>query len=246
MSSVHKHNNEATPKPQQPSPPVVNPPTSTPVDTGGPNRPPMLTREQYVKLNDDIFHGRIKVSPYNDRAYVLLREDSGKSNRNKFIDPLILRQGGDLGNAYCQFGQQDKMDACAVHLGIPRKYWPYPEGGGTQRVAGAVDSKYKTSTPKPGCFITVEYGNSGKGHIEDAVTILEAIDAALDGWKIKTNAFNTTIDGDDAIVRDGQGAGVATRKIFPHWKQGDTTVYLRAFVDHYLIYMDAYKKFYNV
>lgn len=213
--------------------PVKNPPKDTSAPIKG-----MLTREQYVALDIAIFNGDTHVTPYNDHKYVTLRETSG-SNRSKGIDALIKRQGGSLGDAYCQFGQQDKMDAMAQHLGIPRKLWAYPEGGGTQRVFEKTDAKYKRETPLPGCYWTVQYNHGGKGHIEDVVEVINST-------KVKTAAFNTTIDADDNIVRDGQGAGFATRPVFKERKQGDDVVTTRGFVDHYLIYVDAYKKLHNV
>lgn len=207
-----------------------------------PNVKKLLTREEYNQLNDLIFEAKVKVPPYTDYPYFTLRETNG-NNRSKGIDALITRQGGSLGDAYCQFGQQDKMDAVALHLGIPRKMFNYPEGGGTQRVFNAVDPKYKTDTPKAACFVTVEYNNSGKGHIED---VREVVKISGDGHTVKTRAFNTTIDGDDSIARDGAGAGFATRTIKKEWVQGKDTVRLRGYVDHYAIYVDAFKKFYNV
>lgn len=180
-----------------------------------------------IQLNEKLYC----VSVPNERIIVRMKD------RTAFV----------VGN--CQFGQQDKMDALALHLKIPRKYWNYPEGGGTQRVWGLVDEKYKRSFevgPLPGCFATVEYNNSGKGHIEDVYIVLEKVFVTgniLSGWKVRTKAFNTTIDGDDSIVRDGAGAGIATRKLLKSWKQGEDTVNLKGFVDHYSIYCDAYKKF---
>lgn len=208
---------------------------SEPVKNNQPVDPKkLLTREEYVNLHLDIFLGYKSVAPYTDYSYSLLREDKGK-NRSAGIDALIKRQGGSLGDAYCQFGQQDKLDAVAQHLGIPRKLFAYPEGGGTQRVFDAVAAKYKTNTPKPGCYWTVEYNNSGKGHIEDIFRILP-------GSEVQTMAFNTNIDGDDKVVRDGQGAGVATRTLFKEKHQGSDVVLTRGYVDHYLIYVDAYNK----
>lgn len=237
MAALNKHTATQTPAPPV-KPPSQQPTTPPVVDTGGPTRPPMLSREQYVKVNHDIFSGTIKVSPYNDLPYFLLREKAGTSNRSKEIDALILRQGGDFGNAYCQFGQQDKMDAVAMYLKIPRKHWNYPEGGGTQRVFSLVDSKYKFDKPLPGMFWTVQYNHGDKGHIEDVYDFRDGVAYTL--------AFNTTIDGDDTIVRDGQGAGFATRPVFKEKHQGKDIVTTKGFVDHYLIYCDAYKKFYNV
>lgn len=217
--------------------PVEKPPVKVPKDLKK-----LLGRDEYNDLNNAIFEGRIKVRPYTDYPYVNLRETNG-NNRSKGIDPLIRRQGGDVGNAYCLFGQQDKMDGLAEHLGIPRKFWNYPEGGSTQRVFDATDAKYKRSTPKPACFVTIEYNKSGKGHIEDVSEVHKVID---DLHVIKTRAFNTTIDGDDSVNRDGAGAGYATRNIRKEWKQGSDTVRLRGYVDHYLIYVDAHKKFYGI
>lgn len=223
----------ATPAPvKEPSAPVTGTP-STPIPIKG-----MLSREEYVKLDIAIFKADVKVAPYNDHKYETLRESSG-SNRSKGIDALIKRQGGSLGDAYCQFGQQDKMDALAVHLNIPRKLWNYPEGGGTQRVFEKTDAKYKRETPLAGCFWTVQYNHGGKGHIEDVVEVISST-------KVKTAAFNTTIDGDDTIVRDGQGGGFAIRPLFKEKRQGDDVVTTRGFVDHYLIYVDAFKKLHNV
>ena len=195
----------------------------------------MLTREEYVDLNIRIFTGDVKVSPYNDYSYDELRETNG-NNRSKGIDALIKRQGGDLGNAYCQFGQQDKMDALAQYLKIPRKNWNYPEGGSTQSVFNKVDAKYKRETPIAGSFWTVQYNGEHKGHIEDVAEVLQ------DGKSVMNLAFNTSIDGDDRVVRDGAGAGVAIRPVFKTKHQGSDTVVTRGFVDHYLIYQDAFKK----
>lgn len=223
-------------KPNTNIPVVIPPPPSSPS--------PLLTREQYNSLNLAIFEGRLKVSPYNEQPYAYLREDRGRKNRNKWIDLIINRQGGSLGDAYCQFGQQDKLDAVAMHLKIPRKYFNYPEGGGTQRVFDKVNDDYKRKTPLEACFVTVEYNDSGKGHIEDVLDVVQKVDD--DSFKLLTMAFNTNIDGDDSIVRDGQGGGFATRTISPVMKQGNDTVKLRGYVDHYLIYVDAYKKFHNI
>lgn len=197
------------------------------------NKDGLLTREQYVELNKAVFTGKTEVSPFTQFAYEKLRETAGK-NRSKGIDLLITRQGGSLGDAYCQFGQQDKMDAMAKLSDIPRKLWNYPEGGGTQRVFDKVDDKYKTSTPKAGCFVTVEYNNSGKGHIEDICQILP-------NNRTLNMGFNTDIDSSDTVVRDGQGAGFVERPLFKEMKRGSDTVRLRGYVDHYLIYVDAFK-----
>ena len=229
---------KSTPKVGQPkvdAPKPVEPSTPTPVIT---NPKKLLTRDEYVAINKAIFEGVLNIQPYTTYPYHLLRETNG-NNRSKGIDALIKRQGGSLGDAYCQFGQQDKFDAVAQHLGMSRKLFAYPEGGGTQRVFESVDTKYKTTTPKPGCFWTVEYNNSGKGHIEDIFNILP-------NGEVMTLAFNTSIDGDDTLVRDGAGAGIATRKFFTEKKQGSDVVRLRGYVDHYLIYVDAYRKHYNV
>lgn len=225
---------KSAPKVEQPkanTPPKTEPTKPTPVVT---NPKKLLTREEYVAIHKAIFEGQTKESPFTDYPYFLLRETNG-NNRSKGIDALIKRQGGSLGDAYCQFGQQDKLDAVAQHLGISRKLFAYPEGGGTQRVFDKVDAKYKTTIPKPGCFWTVEYNNSGKGHIEDIFQILP-------GSEARTLAFNTTIDGDDKVVRDGAGAGIATRTFFKEKHQGGDVVRLRGYVDHYLIYVDAFNK----
>lgn len=231
--------------------PVVNQPSQPPVNNGIPK---MLTREEWVNLDYNIFMGRIKVSPYNDEYdYFKLREKTGK-NDHLGIYALTERQGGERYQAYCQYGQQDKLDAKAKHLNIPRKLFAYPEGGGTQRVFNKVDKKYIRTVaqgPLIGCFATVVYNGTGvdgeSGHIEDIFKVIGYVQKGAEIiWNVQTLAFNTNIDGDDSIVRDGAGAGIATRALAPRWKQKNDTVTLRGYVDHYLIYVDAYKKHYKL
>lgn len=202
-----------------------------------------MTREELNSLDTLILEGKIQVPPYTDYPYVKLREDAGKKNRNKWIDLLIGRQGGSLGNAYCQFGQQDDIDALAKATGIDRKFWLYPEGGSTQTVFGTVKSRFITTVAKAMCLWTVQYNGKWEGHIERVKKVVtQAVAGATTvGDKLLMFGFNTDIDGDDAIARDGQGAGYVTRKFFKEVKVKENHVVSKGFVDLYLIYLEAYE-----
>ncbi len=223
-------------KPQQ-NKPVDSPPPVHQEYNGEVPHGRMMTRDEYISVKKALMEGKLKSAPYGN--YVNWREDAGNKNKSKLISPMVLRQGGDPGQPYCQYGQQDGMDGMAYVTGIPRHKWAYPEGGGTQKVFNKTPDKYKSKTAKPGSFVTVVYNGTGKdtdsGHIEDMFEIYAG------GQRSYNFGFNTNIDGDDSIVRDGQGAGWVTRPLFETMKQGKDIVTLRGYTDHYLIYQDAYK-----
>lgn len=181
----------------------------------------VMTREFFVKAYQDIFNAK-----YNG-----IRE-RGK-NRHPVIDAIIKAQGGKLGDPYCQFGQQQMIDDLCVFFGIDRKKLKYPEGGGTQRVAAAVDKKYIVSSPLVGCLQTVEYNASGKGHIE-------FICAVKSPKETLNAAFNSNVDG-SGNIRDGEGIGYVSRPIFKEMKVGKNIVRHKAYVDLYAIFVDAIK-----
>ncbi len=184
----------------------------------------LLTREQLNELSTSIIN----------KYYLTVRETHGK-NRSPEIDALIKRQGGGLGNAYCQFGQQDHLDELAKATGIDRRLWNYPEGGSTQTVIRAVDKKYISMTPIALGLWTIQYVPNWTGHIE----LIKGINT--DGT-LKMFGFNTSIKTPDKVVRDGEGAGYINRKFFTSATYGSQKVETRGIVDLYLIYVDAFNK----
>lgn len=198
----------------------------TPVETNPPQKEEstqiQLTRDAFVKKYRDIF----------DSKYNGIRETKGK-NRHPVIDAIIGAQGGKLGQPYCQYGQQQMIDDLCAFFGVDRRKLKYPEGGGTQKVAAAVDKKYILDVPIAGCLKTVEYNAAGKGHIEFICSVIspkETLNAA----------FNSNVDGSDNI-RDGEGIGYVHRPIFKEMKVGKNIVRHKAYVDLYAIFIDAMK-----
>ncbi len=195
-------------------------------------KPGMLTREQLNDLYLEICFGVKKIS-FLKRPYVLYRETAGK-NRSTDIDSLITRQGGKLGQAYCQYGQQDSIDAIAEATQIPRKLFDYPEGGGTQKTIERINKKYVVNEPNIMCLTTWQYNNGDTGHIEMIVALLVGF--------TKNFGFNTDIDGDDKVVRDGQGCGYTKRNTLKSQYINGNLVEVKAYVDFYAIYADAFNK----
>lgn len=215
-------------------------PVKKPESISVPQKTKLLSREELNNLANLLIEGKIKNSPYG--PYLNWRETSG-SNKSPDISPMIIRQGGTPGDPYCQFGRQDEIDGLAQYLEIPRKKWPYPEGGSTQRVHKLVDPKYKTLHAKVMCLWTVNYNGGSTGHIERICKMLSVSTSAATtpGDKFLMHGFNTNIDADQTIVRNGQGAGWVNRTYFKTKQQGSDKITSLEFVDLYLIYVDAHK-----
>lgn len=185
---------------------------------------PAPTRTEFTNIVKGIFEGTIpsKLGGYNNE-----RETHGK-NRSPKLDKLIKSQGGSLGDAYCLWGQQYLLDAVCEHLGIARKTVMIPEGGGTQKTVARTPARFVTMKRKPGCMITWRNGKTGLGHVEFVCG-----DAGANGF-FPCIGFNTTVDGDDNVVRDGQGCGYTSRVEDP-----SGALFLLGYTDVYAAVIEA-------
>lgn len=142
--------------------------------------------------------------PTKNGPYKNIRETQGK-NRSPQIDPLIKRQGGKLGDAYCLWGQQEILDELCAYYGLNRKDVPIPEGGGTQKEFSIIPKRFKVAAPVAVGWAFWRHKN-GTGHVECSLS------GPIEGTSVfKTFGFNTTAHGND-VVRDGQGAGYMSRE----------------------------------
>lgn len=184
------------------------------------------TRDEMLKVLVGMCEGTI---PTNVGPYKLIRETKGK-NRSPEIDKLIKAQGGSLAEPYCQYGQQEMLDELCRYYKLDRKLVQIPEGGSTQTVWSLVPKQYKLEEPGVLCWVTWRHGTSYQGHVEMCLT--EAVKG-----KYKTFGFNTTVDGDDKVVRDGQGAGYMDRRT---GTIGDMNV--KGYTDVYQAIVDAMER----
>lgn len=181
------------------------------------------TRDQMLRVAIAMIEGKI---PVKAGAYKLIRETEGK-NRSVAIDGLIQRQGGKLGEAYCQYGQQEFLDELCAYYGIDRKKVKLPEGGGTQSIFNKIDQKYRRQAYEAMCWITwQQLLDPNKGHV--GLTLEK-----MKGNFFRTFEFNTTAYGDD-VVRDGQGAEYVKRTDGP-----TASMKVRGFTDVYQAIVDA-------
>jgi lysozyme family protein len=185
-----------------------------------------LTREQFNEVVLRIIRGDVKTShnPYNN-----WRETNGK-NRSEKIDALIKRQGGSLGDAYCQWGQNELVDAICEYLKIDRKKFPYKEGGSTQTVWSETPSKYKKDKANYACNVTWQYNKTWKGHVGYVYDYTHN--------DILTFEFNTTPNEKD-VNRDGEGSGFCIRPNVKSKTIGSNYVETKGFIDIYEMYLDV-------
>lgn len=218
-------NSSATGSPSNAGKPTPTPVATPPVKPAA--RPP--TREEVLAVVLDLIEGRR--ANRLGLAYKLIREDQGK-NRAKAIDLLILGQGGELAEPYCQYGQQELIDELCRVYKIDRKKVVIPEGGGTQRVFDTTPEHLKRSVPDALTWITWSYGN-GHGHVGMCLAKAQA-------KLVRTFEFNTSAYGDE-IVRDGEGAEYCSRSI-EGGKLGSQAVTIRGYIDVYQALVDAWPK----
>lgn len=159
------------------------------------------TRKEMVQVIKDMCTGKIKTK---NGPYEGIRETKGK-NRDPQIDAIILRQGGSLGQPYCQWGMQEILDELCDYYGVSRKSVDIPEGGGTQDVYRRSPERFKHAKVVFPSWRTWKKGNTGLGHVEMA---LETISEGL----YKMFGFNTSVKGSE-VARDGEGCGFTKR---PH------------------------------
>lgn len=182
------------------------------------------SRDSMARLIANLITG-LEKSPVG--PYRALRETDG-NNRSKTLDAMIRRQGGNLGDAWCMFFQQQMLDDLCAIYGVSRKLVKIPEGGSTQSVIEATPSKYRLSSPKICTMIIWRRGTTWTGHVGVVLKILSpTIFETFEG-----NTSADQIGGE--IIRDGQGA-------FP--KKRTTTGYgsmqVRGYIDFYQAICDA-------
>jgi hypothetical protein len=178
------------------------------------------TRDQVAAVARQIITGAIPNRlgiPYQN-----IRETGGP-NRSPAIDAIIRKHGGGVGQPYCQYGQQELLDAICAHYGVNRARVRLPVGGSTQGVYNMVPAKYKRRQAAPMCWITWSAG-PGKGHVG-------MVFAA--GRRLSTFEFNTTASK-SRVIRNGQGAAWCDRS---PGSLGRMRV--RGFVDVYQALADA-------
>lgn len=187
-----------------------------------------LTREGVLKVYRDMCEGKIKTK---NGPYVLVRETKGK-NRSKQIDAINLDQKSYLGAPYCMNGQQDALDELCKYFGIDRRKVRFKETASCDSAFRWIEKNAKEfllDRPKPMVYVIYQYSD-GTGHIECCLT-----EADVRGI-FETFGFNTNIDGDDAVVRDGQGAGYVKRNI-----RGYGSAKVRGYFDVYAALEEAKK-----
>jgi hypothetical protein len=185
------------------------------------------TREEFDQAILGLITGTI-YSPIG--RYDQIKEDPGRSNRSLAIDTMIKLQGGNLGDPYCQLGQQQVLDDLCAHFGVKRKYVEIPEGGSTQLVYNVIPEKYKMQNPASGYWVTWVVDGTYKGHVGMCLS------GGVNG-QFKTFEFNTTIKKDGGVVRDGEGFAIAMRK-----QSGMGSMKVRGYVDIYAAIVDGIKK----
>ena len=182
------------------------------------------TREEMAKVIINLING-ITQSPSG--PYRALRETDG-NNRSKMLDAMIKRQGGNLGDAWCMFFQQQMLDDLCAIYGVSRKLVKIPEGGSTQSVIEATTSKYRLSAPKVCTQVIWRRGTTWTGHVGMVLKLVSST-------KFETFEGNTSADQiGGEIIRDGQGA---------YFKQRTTSGYgqmqVRGYIDVYQAICDA-------
>lgn len=190
---------------------------------------PVPTREEFSQMLTDIFEGKL---PTRFGPFLNVRETHGK-NRSPKLDPMIKSQGGSLADAYCLWGQQYDLDEVCTYLGVDRKLVKIPEGGGTQDVLRRTPARFITTKRKLACFITWRHGKTGLGHVERVCLETTHMDT-VDKDYFQCIGYNTTVDGDDRIVRDGQGCGYTNRL-----ERGTGDMFLLGYTDVYLAVIEA-------
>lgn len=182
------------------------------------------TRAEMSVVLNDLIEGRLPNS--HGKAYKEFRESAGK-NRSPEIDSLIKKQGGTLGQSYCQYGCQDMLDELCAYYKVDRTKVNIPEGGGTQDVFSKCHSKYRVDKPDVLRLVTWRHADSWQGHVGMCLS-------SPNPKKIfKTFEFNTSAGG-VGVVRDGDGAAYKDRSL-----DGFGTMKIRGFIDVYEAIVDA-------
>lgn len=157
-------------------------------------------------------------NPFTKTPYMKFRESEGK-NRSKDIDALIIRNNGQMADAYCMFGQQDILRAVEIKFNIK---FDLPRTGSTQKFFNNTKNEYKHADPKPYSLGIYQYGDEYKGHA--VLCLTEYIDPEKEYFT--TFEFNTSADAGPNIERDGQGCYFKKRPV-----DGHGSMHLRGFVD---------------
>jgi len=160
------------------------------------------TRSEMLNVAAGMVEGTIqtRVGPYRN-----IKETSG-NNRSPAIDKILVTQGGEFGDPYCQYGQQEFLDELCRYYDVPRKSVDLPKGGSTQLVWSKIPDKYKRLSPSPLCWVTWRHSNTGKGHVGMCFGLPTDI-------YFKAFEFNTSVTEDGSVERDGQGAHWTRRSV---------------------------------
>ena len=180
------------------------------------------TREEMLQVVLDLISGKIR--PRIGFGYADIRETQGK-NRSPALDTLIRRQGGALGDPYCQFGLQEMLDDLCAHYKINRKSVRLPEGGSTQSVFESTPKEFKHSQPLPMRWVTWRKGDSWRGHVG-------IVTGPVKNGLFQTFEFNT--GPGPGVVRDGDGAFFKSRDL-----DGYGDMRLRGYIDVYQAVTEA-------
>ncbi len=172
-----------------------------------------LESEIAAYIDDLIMKGA--QNPFTKTPYKDFRESEGK-NRSKDIDALIIRNGGNMADAYCMFGCQDILRSVEIKFNIK---FDLPKTGSTQKFFNNTKPEYKTSTPDRLMIGIYQHGDEYKGH---AIWCL----GKQDKKQVATFEFNTSPDAGKEVIRDGQGCYFKTRNI-----EGYGDMRMRGFVD---------------
>lgn len=154
-------------------------------------------------------------NPFTKVAYMNFRESAGK-NRSTELDAMIKRNGGNLGDAYCMFGQQDILRAIEKQFNVK---FDLPKGGSTQSFWRDTKAEYKTQNAGPYYIGIYKRGTTWTGHAVQSR-------GTINSKEFSTFEFNTSPSAGQEIVRDGEGCYF---KIRPFAGYGDMK--LLGFVD---------------
>lgn len=184
------------------------------------------TREEMSKVVIGMIEGTVptRIGPYKN-----IRETHG-NNRSPVLDDMIRKQGGSLGDPYCQWGLQEVLDELCRYYGVARSKVMIPKGGSTQTVYGDTPARFKTTKPQPLCWMTWRHGTSWQGHVG---MVLQNLSAS----QVQNFEFNTTVTV-NSVVRDGQGASYVKRSTGK--KIGNMN--LRGYIDQYEAIVEAMQK----
>ena len=158
--------------------------------------------------------------------YYQIKETNG-NNRSKAIDMIIKAQGGDLGESYCQYGQQEMLDELCRYYDISRKKVRIPGGGSTRSVWDNTPQQYKRAAPDLMRWVTWQHGTSWRGHVGMCFSM------SKDG-SFQTFEFNTSLVSSGGVVRDGEGASWCDRNT-----KGSGDMHILGYVDIYAAIVEA-------